>query len=129
VSAQLHSKAIIGALVGHIVMGITPSYLSVFGMLALAGVAVNDALVLVDYINRRCRQGAPLREAVMEAGAKRFRPIVLTSATTFVGCFCRRTWARALPGSEIGTSDRFVLQKIRSMSSNPNSLAILARCV
>ena len=66
-------------------MGITPSYLSVFGMLALAGVAVNDALVLVDYINRRYRQGIALHEAVMEAGAKRFRPIVLTSATTFVG--------------------------------------------
>jgi multidrug efflux pump subunit AcrB len=76
---------IIGALLGHIVMGITPSYLSVFGMLALAGVAVNDALVLVDYINRQCRQGTPLRKAVMEAGGKRFRPIVLTSATTFVG--------------------------------------------
>lgn len=76
---------IIGALLGHIVMGITPSYLSVFGMLALAGVAVNDALVLVDYINRRCREGTPLHQAVMEAGPKRFRPIVLTSATTFVG--------------------------------------------
>ena len=76
---------IIGALLGHIVMGITPSYLSVFGMLALAGVAVNDALVLVDYINRRCREGVPLNEAVLEAGGKRFRPIILTSATTFVG--------------------------------------------
>jgi multidrug efflux pump subunit AcrB len=76
---------IIGALVGHILMGITPSYLSVFGMLALAGVAVNDSLVLVDYINRRCREGAALHEAVMEAGPRRFRPIVLTSATTFVG--------------------------------------------
>ena len=76
---------IIGALLGHIVMGITPSYLSIFGMIALAGVTVNDALVLVDYINRRCREGAPLHEAVMEAGPKRFRPIVLTSATTFVG--------------------------------------------
>ena len=76
---------IIGALLGHIVMGITPSYLSIFGMLALAGVAVNDALVLVDYINRQCLKGVPLRTAVMEAGGRRFRPIVLTSATTFVG--------------------------------------------
>ncbi|MEE8326601.1 MAG: efflux RND transporter permease subunit, partial [candidate division NC10 bacterium] len=69
---------IIGALLGHIVMGLTPSYLSIFGMLALAGVAVNDALVLVDYVNRRCRDGNPLHEAVREAGARRFRPIVLT---------------------------------------------------
>ncbi len=76
---------IIGALLGHLVMGITPSYLSVFCMLAVAGVVVNDALVLVDYINRQCRKGVALRQAVMEAGGKRFRPIVLTSATTFVG--------------------------------------------
>ena len=76
---------IIGALLGHIVMGITPSHLSVFGMLALAGVVVNDALVLVDFINRRYRQGTPLLDAVREAGAVRFRPILLTSATTFVG--------------------------------------------
>ena len=76
---------IIGALLGHIVMGITPSYLSIFGMLAVAGVVVNDALVLVDYINRRCAQGTPLREAVLEAGGRRFRPIILTSVTTFVG--------------------------------------------
>ena len=76
---------IIGALLGHLVMGITPSYLSIFGMLAVAGVVVNDALVLVDYINRQHRQGTPLRKAVLEAGERRFRPIVLTSLTTFVG--------------------------------------------
>lgn len=76
---------IIGALLGHIVMDITPSYLSIFGMLALAGVSVNDSLVLVDYINRKRREGMPLREAVLEAGGKRFRPILLTSVTTFAG--------------------------------------------
>ena len=76
---------IIGALLGHIVMGITPSYLSVFGMLAVAGIVVNDSLVLVDYINRRCKEGVPLRVAVQEAGVRRFRPIVLTSVTTFAG--------------------------------------------
>jgi len=75
----------IGALLGHIVMGITPSYLSVFGMLALAGVAVNDSLVLVDHINRRRQEGASLRQAALEAGARRFRPILLTSGTTFAG--------------------------------------------
>ena len=76
---------IIGALLGHIVMGITPSYLSVFGMLALAGVVVNDSLVLVDFVNRQVRDGVSLREAVLMAGARRFRPILLTSVTTFVG--------------------------------------------
>ena len=77
--------AIIGALLGHIIMGITPSYLSVFGMLALAGVAVNDTLVMVDYINRRRESGVPLYEAALEAGVRRFRPIMLTSVTTFAG--------------------------------------------
>lgn len=77
--------AIIGALLGHIVLDITPSYLSIFGMLALAGVSVNDTLVMVDYVNRRRRAGASLYQAAIEAGARRFRPIMLTSVTTFVG--------------------------------------------
>ena len=76
---------IIGALLGHLIMGLTPSYLSIFGMLALAGVVVNDSLVLVDYINQRTREGMPLLDACLEAGGKRFRPIMLTSVTTFVG--------------------------------------------
>ncbi len=77
--------AIIGALLGHIIMGLTPSYLSIFGMLALSGVAVNDTLVMVDYINRRRAEGKSLREAALQAGGRRFRPIFLTSVTTFVG--------------------------------------------
>jgi multidrug efflux pump subunit AcrB len=76
---------VIGALLGHIIMGLTPSYLSVFGMLALAGVVVNDSLVMVDHINRRRGEGLSLREAALEAGARRFRPILLTSVTTFAG--------------------------------------------
>ncbi|MFI4874026.1 MAG: efflux RND transporter permease subunit, partial [Blastopirellula sp. JB062] len=77
--------AIIGALLGHIAMDITPSYLSVFGMLALAGVAVNDTLVMVDYVNHRLAAGETLKQAALQAGARRFRPIMLTSITTFVG--------------------------------------------
>ena len=76
---------VIGALLGHIILGVTPSYLSVFGMLALAGVAVNDSIVLMDYINQRRAAGKTLREAVLEAGARRFRPILLTAGTTFAG--------------------------------------------
>jgi multidrug efflux pump subunit AcrB len=76
---------VIGALLGHMIMGLTPSYLSIFGMLALAGVVVNDSLVLVDYINQRTREGMSLLDACLEAGGKRFRPIMLTSVTTFVG--------------------------------------------
>jgi len=75
----------IGALFGHVVMGITPSYLSIFGILALAGVVVNDSLVMVDFINRRIRDGGGLLESVIHSGTRRFRPILLTSLTTFVG--------------------------------------------
>ncbi len=77
----------IGALFGHLIMGITPSYLSIFGILALAGVVVNDSLVMVDFINQKVRAGMDLHEAVIQSGTRRFRPIFLTSATTFAGLF------------------------------------------
>ena len=73
------------ALLGHMIMGLTPSYLSIFGMLALAGVVVNDSLVMVDFVNQRRAAGMSLLESALEAGGKRFRPIILTSVTTFVG--------------------------------------------
>ena len=76
---------VIGALLGHMIMGINISFLSIFGMLALAGVVVNDSLVMVDYINRKQAEGLSLREACMKAGPRRFRPILLTSLTTFAG--------------------------------------------
>ncbi len=76
---------VIGALIGHILLDQTPSWLSVFGILALTGVVVNDSLVLVDFINRRKESGLDLHEAVLKAGASRFRPILLTSLTTFAG--------------------------------------------
>ena len=76
---------VIGALLGHMIMGVTPSDLSLFGIIAMAGVVVNDSLVMVDDINQRVRAGTPLREAVLQSGQLRFRPIFLTSITTFVG--------------------------------------------
>jgi len=75
----------IGAMLGHLMMDITPSDLSLFGLLAMAGVVVNDSLVMVDDINQRVRGGTPLWVAVQESGRRRFRPIFLTSVTTFVG--------------------------------------------
>ncbi len=76
---------IIGAVGGHMLMGINLAILSVFGMVALTGVVVNDSLVLVDFINRSYRTGTPLMQAIREGGEKRFRPILLTSLTTFAG--------------------------------------------
>jgi multidrug efflux pump subunit AcrB len=76
---------LVGAIAGHLLLGMDFSMLSVFGVVALAGVVVNSSLVLVHYINTRREQGVDLRTAVQEAGVMRFRPIVLTSITTFVG--------------------------------------------
>ncbi len=76
---------VIGAIIGHIVMGHAISMFSLFGLIALAGVVVNDSLILVDFINKARAQGVPLREAVIDAGVSRFRAIILTSFTTAAG--------------------------------------------
>jgi len=75
----------IGALVGHWILGIQVSMMSFFGIIALAGVVVNDSLILVDFVNRERKLGVPLAQAVNDAARKRFRAILLTSLTTFFG--------------------------------------------
>jgi multidrug efflux pump subunit AcrB len=75
----------IGALIGHILFNTTVSMMSLFGLVALAGVIVNDSLILVDFVNRGRREGMALTEAVLEAGTSRFRAILLTTLTTFLG--------------------------------------------
>ena len=76
-----------GAIIGHIIMGQNLTVLSLIGIVALAGVVVNDSLVLVDFINRYRQDGHNVFNAVLEAGPRRFRPILLTSLTTFFGLF------------------------------------------
>ena len=76
---------IIGATIGHMLLGMDLSALSMFGIIAAAGVVINDSLVMVDYVNNTRKQGVPLKEAVVFAGCKRFRAILLTSLTTFIG--------------------------------------------
>jgi multidrug efflux pump subunit AcrB len=75
----------IGAVLGHALHGMSLTALSIFGLVALTGVVVNDSLVLVDFVNRAHRAGAPVLDALRSAGAVRFRPILLTSLTTFAG--------------------------------------------
>ncbi|GIW41567.1 MAG: acriflavin resistance protein [Candidatus Binatia bacterium] len=75
----------VGAVWGHLIMGRDLSIFSAIGMVALSGVVVNDSLVLVDFVNRNVASGIPLERAIRDAGAARFRPILLTSATTFAG--------------------------------------------
>lgn len=76
---------IIGAIVGHWVTGYAMSMMSLMGVIALSGVVVNDSLILVHHINRAVSEGTSTLEAVMDAGARRFRAILLTSLTTFFG--------------------------------------------
>ncbi len=76
---------LVGAVIGHMVMGLNLTILSLMGLLALSGVVVNDSLVLVDYINQRRKEGVAIYDAVLQAGVARFRPVILTSLTTFIG--------------------------------------------
>jgi multidrug efflux pump subunit AcrB len=76
---------LVGATLGHLIMGMDISLLSMFGLVALAGVVVNDGLVMVDFINRYRKKLGSLSLAIREAGSARLRPILLTSLTTFFG--------------------------------------------
>ena len=76
---------LVGALLGHILLGFDMSLISLMGIVALSGVVVNDSLVLVDYVNRHRNESNSVVDAAWEAGARRFRPILLTSLTTFAG--------------------------------------------
>ena len=76
---------IVGAIAGHMLLGFDLSILSMFGIVALSGVVVNDSLLLIDRINQGRKKGESLTEAVMNGGMRRFRPILLTSLTTFFG--------------------------------------------
>ncbi|SDB12764.1 Multidrug efflux pump subunit AcrB [Pseudidiomarina indica] len=76
---------LIGAVIGHLLLGMPVSLLSLFGVLALSGVIVNDSLVMVNYVNWARSQGEGLFKAVTDAGVMRFRAIILTSLTTFLG--------------------------------------------
>ncbi len=76
---------IIGAVWGHILFGYSLSMISMFGVVALSGVVINDSLILVDFINDRLRSGHSVQDAVILACQSRFRPIILTSVTTFLG--------------------------------------------
>ena len=74
-----------GAMIGHMMLGLPLSLLSYLGISAAAGVAVNDNLVLLDYVHKLRDNGMDGAQALVEAGTRRFRPILLTSLTTFVG--------------------------------------------
>ena len=76
---------LIGAILGHLILDIPFSSTSAFGFVGLSGVVVNDSLVMIDFIDQRLREGAPARTAIIDGAKGRFRPILLTSVTTFLG--------------------------------------------
>jgi len=78
---------LIGAILGHLVMGLEFTIVSIFGIVALSGIVVNDSLILIDFINRAVREGVDVNQAVIESGKARFRPVFLTSITTVAGLF------------------------------------------
>jgi multidrug efflux pump subunit AcrB len=76
---------VIGAVLGHLLMGYGLSMISLLGMVALAGVVINDTLVMIEYGNRLRERGVDVSDAIKQAAARRFRPIILTTVTTFCG--------------------------------------------
>jgi multidrug efflux pump subunit AcrB len=76
---------LIGAVFGHLVMGKEFTIISLFGIVALSGIVVNDSLILIDFINRAARSGVDVETAVVQSGKARFRPVLLTSITTIAG--------------------------------------------
>jgi multidrug efflux pump subunit AcrB len=70
---------------GHLIRGKDLSLLSMFGIVALTGVVVNDSLLLIDFVNQKRKRGIELFQAVSESAQRRFRPIILTSLTTSLG--------------------------------------------
>ncbi|MEM1057560.1 MAG: efflux RND transporter permease subunit [Bacteroidota bacterium] len=76
---------IIGAIAGHLLLDLSLGLLSMFGIIGLSGVVINDSLVMIDFINEKRERGIAMREAVIQGAQERFRPILLTSITTFLG--------------------------------------------
>lgn len=77
---------VVGAVIGHILLGYDLSLISLMGLIALSGVVVNDALIMIDYANKqRAKEQISVFQAIHDAGVRRFRPIMLTTLTTFGG--------------------------------------------
>ena len=75
----------LGAVMGHLFMEIPLTLFSMYGIVALTGIVVNDSIVLIDFINNRVRNGVPIETAIEESGSRRFRPVLLTTITTIGG--------------------------------------------
>ncbi len=120
---------IVGALIGHLIFGLTVTLMSLFGIVALAGVVVNDAIVLVDCFNNNLASGQNFYEALIQAGRRRFRPIFLTSSTTFGGLigllFTRDMQSQFLKPMAVSLAIGLVFATTITLVLMPSLIAIL----
>ena len=124
---------LIGAVLGHLLLGQVLTLFSLFGAVTLAGIIANDSIVLVDFINRRLDEGAELSDALLESGRRRFRPVMLTSITTIAALLPilaeRNTQAQVIIPMAISISFGLALATLWILFLVPAIFSIYARCV
>jgi multidrug efflux pump subunit AcrB len=122
---------LIGAVLGHLILGHVLTLFTLFGAVTLAGIIANDSIVLVDFINRRLAKGVPLDEALLESGRRRFRPVMLTSITTIAALIPilaeRNTQAQVIIPMAISISFGLVLGTFWILFLVPAIFSIYAR--
>ncbi len=121
--------SIIGVLWGHLVQGYIVSMLSWFGVIALAGIVVNDSLVLVNTMNRKLKEGMPFQDAIFDTGISRFRPVLLTSLTTIAGLapliFSRSHQAQFLSPMAVSVAYGLLFGTVLTLLMLPSLLVLL----
>ncbi|MFT5323730.1 MAG: HAE1 family hydrophobic/amphiphilic exporter-1 [Planctomycetaceae bacterium] len=124
---------LIGAVLGHLLLGQVLTLFSLFGAVTLAGIIANDSIVLVDFINRRLAAGAEISDALLESGRRRFRPVMLTSITTIAALLPilaeRNTQAQVIIPMAISISFGLALATLWILYLVPAIFSIYAKCV
>ena len=121
---------VIGAILGHFIMGIPVSILSFLGIVALAGIIINDSVVLMDRFNNLIRNGEDIFEALLDAGVTRFRPIVLTTVTTAAGLapiiFLRSEQGQFLAPMAVSVAFGLIFGTVITLLILPSALYVLS---
>ena len=124
---------LIGAVLGHLLLGQVLTLFSLFGAVTLAGIIANDSIVLVDFINRRLAEGAELTDALLESGRRRFRPVLLTSITTVAALLPilaeRNTQAQVIIPMAISIAFGLALATLWILFLVPAIFSVYAKCV
>ena len=124
---------LIGAVLGHWILGYPLTLFSLFGAVTLAGIIANDSIVLVDFINRRLEEGADLSDALLESGRRRLRPVMLTSITTIAALLPilaeRNTQAQVIIPMAISVSFGLVMATIWILFLVPTLFGLYAKWI